>query len=103
VVEIGDGFLTTGHDMQPGATVAASGELKGLGVGRMGPLLPRNSTRRERTTDLPSLMANAHYRAVQRSGSPNGRGPFRNEALQALVIFFRPRRMSRTHCSLRRF
>jgi hypothetical protein len=41
----------------------------------MGPLLPRNSKRRKRATDLPSLMANAHYRAVQRSGSPSNRCP----------------------------
>jgi hypothetical protein len=52
---------------------------------------------RERASDLSSALANAHYRAVERTGGPNNRRPLRNEGFKALVIFYRPRRISRMH------
>jgi hypothetical protein len=44
---------------------------KSLGIRRIGPLLSRDLTWRERATDLPSLIADAIYRAVERSASPD--------------------------------
>src|ERR1700674_5633199 len=69
----------------------------------IGPLPPCRSKGRERATDPPSLIADAYCAAFQRSGSPNDRRPLRNEGLEALVIFFRPSRISRTHFSFRCF
>jgi hypothetical protein len=103
--------LTTGCDGAEPVQDAGVGRYKSLRllgtrpkvVRCVGQLPPRGSKGRERATDLPSALANADCRAVERSGDLDDGCPLLNEDPQALVVLFSPTRVSRWHFSFRCF